>query len=232
MRNKLIAALIAGGLLVGAGVVTSIVSSPSVALAQSESDQPEQEGFFQRGLSFLSDVLAGLVGDGTITQDQADEVIAATEAKAVEVRTERQAVRDLTKSLLEDGVITEAEAAQLPDNHPFLSDEYAEAWADGELTIEEIRQVRPHPRLDAFKRGARFGALLDDGGIDQAEYDQLIENLPPDSPLAQIDVSQYLDDGVITIDELREIFGGQPPFGWRHPAGPDSPASGDGTSAA
>jgi hypothetical protein len=43
--------------------------------------------------------------------------------------------------------------------------------------------------------------LLDDGGIDQSEYD----GLPDGHPLKDIDVSEYLDDGVITIAELREI---------------------------
>ena len=36
MRNKVIAALVAGGLLVGAGFVTSIVSAPGTAFAQEE----------------------------------------------------------------------------------------------------------------------------------------------------------------------------------------------------
>jgi hypothetical protein len=43
--------------------------------------------------------------------------------------------------------------------------------------------------------------VVDDGGIDRAEY----EGLPDDHPLKDIDVSEYLDDGVITIAELREI---------------------------
>jgi hypothetical protein len=43
--------------------------------------------------------------------------------------------------------------------------------------------------------------LLDDGGIDQEEYDSLSDN----HPLKQIDVSEYLADGVISIDELREL---------------------------
>ena len=44
--------------------------------------------------------------------------------------------------------------------------------------------------------------MLDDGGIDQEEYDSLGD----DHPLKQVDVSEYLaDDGLITIDELREI---------------------------
>ena len=36
MRTKIIASLVAGGLLVGAGFVTAIVSSPATAAAQEE----------------------------------------------------------------------------------------------------------------------------------------------------------------------------------------------------
>ena len=59
----------------------------------------------------------------------------------------------------------------------------------------------PHPKRGQFWFGARLGALLDDGGIDQEEYDAL----PDDHPLKQLDVSEYLDDGIISIDEFREL---------------------------
>jgi hypothetical protein len=98
-------------------------------------------------------------------------------------------------------VITEDEADQLPPDHFLLSERFDDAWADNQLTVAEIRELMPHPRRDAFRRGARLGALLDDGGIDQAEYDAL----PEDHPLKQMDVSDYLEDGIITIAELRQI---------------------------
>lgn len=100
-------------------------------------------------------------------------------------------------------MITADELSQLPDDHPFNDPDgpFADALADGQLTRDELAEVHPHPRRDRFKRGVGLGALLDDGGIDQAEYDSLDD----DNPLKQIDVSEYLDDGVITIAELREI---------------------------
>lgn len=205
MRNKIIASLVAGGLLVGAGFVTSIVSSPGTASAQEESAETEGKGFFTRGLEFLSDVLDELVGEGTIDQSDADAVLEAVTDKAEEVRETRQAVHDAIESALEDGELTEQEAldAGVPEDHwLFTADALEDAWEDGKLTTEEIRQARPHPRRDAFKRGARLGALLDDGGIDQSEYDSLGD----DHPLSQVEVDEYFDDdGLITIDELREI---------------------------
>lgn len=203
MRNKIIAALVAGGLLVGAGLLTSVVSTPDTAVAQEETADQER-GVIARGLAFLGDVLDELVGDGTIDSAQANVILEAVEQKAVEIKEEHQALREEIKAAIEDGVLTEAEAAVLPEDHWLLSDALDEAWADGELTIEELREARPHPRLRAFKHGARFGALLDDGGIDQSEYDELADNHPR---LAEIDVSEYLgDDGVITPEELREIW--------------------------
>lgn len=206
MRNKIVASIVAGGLLVGAGFVTSVVSSPSIASAQEDAGDSEDKGLRHRGFEFLSGVLSDLVSEGTIEQSDADAVLAGVEDKAAEIKAEREVTRELTQELLEDDVITEDEATQLPDDHPFFNEKFDEAWEDGELTTEEIREIRPHHRRGGFRRGAHFGALLDDGGIDQAEYNDLIESLGEDHPLAQIDVSEYFDgDNLITVDELREI---------------------------
>lgn len=198
MRNKIMAALVAGGLLIGAGFVTSVVSSPGTASAQETTDTEEDERG-SRLWGFLEEVLSDLVGEGTIDQGQADAIVAAAEAKADEIKAEREAARELFQELIEDGVLTEDEAAQLPEDHWVFNEAFDEAWEDGELTTEEIRENRPH--RGKLRKAARLGALLDDGGIDQAEYDSLGE----DHPLKQIDVSEYLEDGIITIDELREI---------------------------
>jgi len=42
MGKKVWAAIVVGGLLIGAGFVTSIVSAPSTAAAQEESDTEEE----------------------------------------------------------------------------------------------------------------------------------------------------------------------------------------------
>ena len=148
MRSKIITALIAGGLLVGAGFATSVISAPGTASAQEDSTDTDQErkGPFHRGFEFLSGVLEDLVEENTISQDDADAVLNAVEEKAEEFRAEREATRELIKGFLEDDVITEAEASQLPDDHPIFSERLDEAWEDGELTLEELRQARRHHR--------------------------------------------------------------------------------------
>lgn len=148
MRTKILAVFLAGGLLVGAGFVASIVSAPGTAQAQEEGDLQELDGSLHRALGFLAGVLDDLVDDDTITEDQADAISAAVKDELAELR-------------------------------------------------EEHFQQRRH-----FRRGFRFGALLDDGGIDRDEYDSLGDS----HPLKQVDVDEYLDDGLITPDELRQIF--------------------------
>jgi len=203
MRAKILTALVAGGLLVGAGLLTSVVSAPGAAQAQEETGSLGPGGPIPRLLGFIGDVLDGLVGDGTITQEQADAIADAAETKVEEVREEHVALRELTRDLIEDGVVTEEEASELPDDHWFLGDVFDEAWEDGELSVEEIRELKPR-RGHPFRHGMRFGALLDIGGIDQEEYDGLGE----EHPLKQLDVGDYLEDGLITPGELREIFTG------------------------
>ena len=201
MSNKILAALVAGGLLVGAGFVTSIVSAPNTAVAQEESTEDTERGPIPRVLNFLGEVLDGLVSDGTIDEGQAEAVLDAVETAVQEAKEERQESRELIKTLLEDGVITEDEASQLPEDHPFLADAFDEAWEDGELTTQEIREVIPGHRRP-FRRGFHWGGLLDDGGIDQDEYDALGDH----HPLKQLDVTDALDDGLITPEELRELW--------------------------
>jgi hypothetical protein len=206
MRSRITTAIVAGGMVLGAGLLTIAIANPTVAAAQEDSDSTSggnNERQHNRHGAILEEVLAGLVADGTISQSQADDITEALAAKTEAVRAEQKEVQELIYGFLEDDVITADELAQLPDDHPFNDPDgpFAAALEDGELTRAEIMESRPHPGREQFKRGARFGALLDDGGIDQSEYDSLDE----DHPLKQIDVSEYLEDGVITIDELREI---------------------------
>ena len=73
-----------------------------------------------------------------------------------------------------------------------------------EEEIAEFKEEHPdfHPRRHLLRKGARLGALLDDGGISQEEYD----SLPEDGRLRQLDIGNALDDGLITPEELREIL--------------------------
>lgn len=156
MRTKILAAFLVGGLLVGAGFVTTMISAPGTAQAQEETEEDDEVRPPARSFGILGEVLEELVGDETITSDQADAITEAIREKAGQLKEQRR--------------------ERLEDGRPHLH----------------------HP----FRSGFRFGALLDDGGIDESEY----EDLGEDHPLKRVDVDEYLDDGLITPEELREIF--------------------------
>jgi hypothetical protein len=210
LKKKLLTATVAATILVAAGVATAAITSPGVASAQEDSEEPTEETNvrpFKDHSSILEDVLSDLVADGVIDQSQADAILEALESKAAEFKSEAENLRGLISGFLEDGVITAEELDQLPDVFPFNNLErfFGDALDDGELTQDEFSEAFsetfPHPKRGQFWFGARLGALLDDGGIDQEEFDAL----PDDHPLKQVDVSEYLDDGIISIDEFREL---------------------------
>lgn len=207
MNRRVLAATVAGSLLVGAGFVTASLSNPGVASAQEDPESESPEGANVRASqdhgSNIEDVLSDLVADGTITQSQADAILEALAAKAEEFRSVAGELRELIEQFLEDDVITAQELEQLPDVFPFndLEKFFGDALDDGQITRDELAAARPHPKAGAFWGGVRFGALLDDGGIDQEEYDSLAD----DHPLKQADVADLLEDGVISIDELRGL---------------------------
>ncbi len=162
MRQKVIAAVLAGGLALGAGFIVLTVANPGIANAQDDQNPEEtSERTHDRHGAILEEVLDDLVAAGQISQEQAEVIIESLASKAEEIRAAREA-----------------------------------------------NGMTP-PKRGQLRRAAWLGALLDDGGIDQAEYDGLSEN----HPLKQSDVSQYLEDGVITLDELREIRESQSPSG-------------------
>lgn len=129
-------------IMVAAGAL--VVLGASAAFAQTDAENP-----IERVNTFISDALADLVNDGTISTDQAEAVEAAlieahdermTEREAM--REDRQATREAIEAALEDGVITADEAATLPDS-PLTDTEgpLADAWADGELTQDELQEA-------------------------------------------------------------------------------------------
>jgi polyhydroxyalkanoate synthesis regulator phasin len=149
MSKKIMASLAAAVILIGAGIVFSIVSTPAIAVAGEDS---ADDGAAPRVIGFLQRVLDQLVAEGTIEEQDAEAVLSAVEDELAELR--------------------------------------------------EQRHELARPRRHLLRMGARIGALLDDGGISQDEYD----SLPEDSRLRDIDVGDALDDGLITPEELREIL--------------------------
>lgn len=133
--RKLIVTIAAGALLlVGA---TTVLAAPS----GETSDPANAPAVGGRGVEVLEGVLDDLVADGTITQAQADKIVAAVEAEKDALQAEREKTRELVQSFLEDGKITQEELDQLPEDHPLRQLETL--MDDGVITQEELQELRP-----------------------------------------------------------------------------------------
>ncbi|MCZ7532221.1 MAG: YckD family protein [Acidimicrobiia bacterium] len=148
--RKIIVSLAAAGVLVAGAFVASSVTG-SAAEAQTAEDNATEQVERPAPGSILEDVLSELVADGTITQDQADAVKEALEAKHEEMKENRPdgperrkhrrraIMRHRVMELLDDGVISADEIAELPDGHPFKDADgpFAELIEDGQITQAE-----------------------------------------------------------------------------------------------
>ena len=212
MRRLMIGAATVGALVTG-GVVGAAVAAPAPRAIQTEQTTTTTIPQKERPAGVISETLDQLVVDGVITREQADQVAAALAAALADRVRDRPFGGGLglgfrLGSLLDDGVITAEELAQLPDDHPLKDSDapLAEALEDGQITAAELRDAyqRPHRFLRGLGLGLRLGSLLDDGVITQEEIDGLPDGHPlkdPDGPAAE-----YLDDGQLTLDELRELW--------------------------
>jgi hypothetical protein len=154
--RKIIAALAAGSLLVGA-VFTATVVSGGPAAAQEGEENTETVAPPPRRGALLESVLDDLVTQLTITEAQADAVQEAVAARIEELREEhpgagngfRRGVRGgFIRGLLEDGVISADELAELPDGNPLTDPDgpAASYLDDGQITEEEWQQLREELR--------------------------------------------------------------------------------------
>lgn len=107
--------------------------------------------------SVLTQTLADLVSNGTITQAQSDAITAALtaniDARRAEMEAQRQQMQALwtqIQGFLSDGVITSDEIAQLPADNPFTT--LSGILDDGQITLEELQSI------------GHFGGFDDAGG--------------------------------------------------------------------
>lgn len=137
--RKTVAALTAGAV---------IVTGAAIASAQSDEEAPSTDSAVEEPRSargrVLSGVLDELVTAGTITQEQADAILEALQAKRDEFRETRTANRQALRELLADGVLTAEELEQFPEWHPLRDPNGPAApyLEDGQLTTEELAEIR------------------------------------------------------------------------------------------
>jgi hypothetical protein len=138
-----------------------VIGIGTVAMA-SGGEESEQEETNDDRAGIVEQVLTDLVTDGTITQDQSDAILEALEEKKEEIVEQREEAKELLKSFWEDEVLTQEEIEQLPFADGLLRLEgVSEALEDGQLTKEEIKELRSkkrgHGRLRAAGQHLRGG---------------------------------------------------------------------------
>ena len=155
--RKILAALAASGVLVAGAFTAVTITDSGTAFAQEATDESSTEAPVRphKG-EIMDEVLSDLVAGDVISQDQADQIKAAFEAKAEELR-EQFGDRDKRRGpgfrdgfrrgfnfggLLEDGVIDADELAELGPDHPLNDpDGPAADYLEGGLTTEELREI-------------------------------------------------------------------------------------------
>ena len=132
----------AAALVLGVAAVAWAGPGPEAGTGEAGESAGEKSEH-RRGMG-LGSVLADLVEDGTITQEQADAIIAAVEEKRSAARAARQQMKALLDSFWEDGVLTSEEIAQLPnaDRIADADGPFADALADGQITKEEMEEIK------------------------------------------------------------------------------------------
>jgi competence protein ComGC len=89
--------------------------------------------------TLLTDVLDDLVADGTITADQKTAILDALAAERAARMTERQQAAQQLRDFLSDGVITQDEFDQLPDDSALK--QLTTLMDDGQITTDELRAL-------------------------------------------------------------------------------------------
>lgn len=136
-------------------VVTAllVIGIGTVALASVPAEA--EKGSENHRTGILEGVLADLVADGTISQDQSDAVLEALKEKKEEISRQREEARELLKSFWEDGVLTQEEIEQLPFSGRILGlGGVSEALEDGQISKEEIKELRSDKGRHGKARGA------------------------------------------------------------------------------
>jgi hypothetical protein len=135
--RKTVAALTAGALIAGGAMVATAQTDDADT---TDTNPPVVE--MKRG-DRISSFFGDMVGQGVISQDQADTMLAELESRHEERVAERQERREAFESAFEDDVLTVAELEELGADRILDEDgPFADALEDGEITRDEFEAIR------------------------------------------------------------------------------------------
>ena len=150
MKHIVIAGVAALVLVAGVSVVNVVASSAADARQHEASAANDAAGDDEVRGGILAQVLDRLVGDGTLSRQQADAVEEAIREEVAERKPLRRAERRGAERgyrlgrLLADDVIDADELEMLREDHPLRDPDGLAApyLDDGQLTIDELKLIR------------------------------------------------------------------------------------------
>ena len=177
--KKLLLGIGVFGLALGAGIV-GISYASEIPMAKEVFIQDEVSPNEGGKHNLLEDVLEGLVEEEALSEEQADTILNTMAATKLEMKAEREELKNLIKEMLEDGEITVVEL-------------------DSVATIDQ-------EKIDRFKD--HFSEELEDGVISEEEFKDNIKSLADAKKVKPSDISACVlerDRHSEIIESLREI---------------------------
>ena len=151
-------------LLLGIGVFGLALGVGIMGMSYASEAPQVRESFFEKKVSndkaykhnLLESVLADLVEEGTLSQNQSDSVLSAVKSKKLAIKAEREEVKNLINEMLEDGKITllELESVTTIDQEKIdrFKDHFSEELEDGVISEEEFKDnIKSHHRKGHHK---------------------------------------------------------------------------------
>ena len=151
-------------LLLGIGVFGLALGVGIMGMSYASEAPQVRESFFEKKVSndkaykhnLLESVLADLVEEGTLSQNQSDSVLSAVKSKKLAIKAEREEVKNLINEMLEDGKITllELDSVSTIDQEKIdrLKERFSEELEDGVISEEEFKdKIKSHHRKGHYK---------------------------------------------------------------------------------
>ena len=151
-------------LLLGIGVFGLALGVGIMGMSYASEAPQVRESFFEKKVSndkaykhnLLESVLADLVEEGTLSQNQSDSVLSAVKSKKLAIKAEREEVKNLINEMLEDGKITllELDSVTTIDQEKIdrLKERFSEELEDGVISEEEFKdKIKSHHRKGHYK---------------------------------------------------------------------------------
>ena len=141
--KKLLLGIGVFGLALGLGIV-DISYAAEIPMAEKVFIQDNVSTDKDDKPNLLEDALQGLVEECTLSEDQADTILNTMEAKKLEIKAERDEIKNLIKEMLEDEEITLSELDSVDSVNQEKIDRfkqhYSQELEDGVITQEEFKE--------------------------------------------------------------------------------------------